>query len=329
MFFSSVRLNNYRVFESLSIDDFAMINMFGGSNGVGKTTLLEALFTIVDIGNPHSLLRPFGFRRIAANANYVFLEGTKDITLQAATSIGSIEINISHRHSPNSYDVDCSVGDERYKYYYNNGASTAPPPGIISKHCVMINSTLKYSPSEENNRLSSLKRDSYDRDSNRQGYYAKLLNRLRSVNGDIEALELMQASDNPADSPVIHGTLKNGKTYPIPWLGEGVQTLLSVLLAIYDSPEGVVFIDEFESSIHFSKLNEVWRIISEAAKEVDCQIFVATHSRECIDAAQDGVPDDTSLRYIRLERSRQGIIAPIIYNRDALMSAESYSFEVR
>jgi AAA15 family ATPase/GTPase len=338
-FFRTVKIENYRVFKSLSIDALARINIFGGYNGVGKTTLLEALFTMMDIASTNCLLRPFSFRRIAANSNYVFRDAEMEILLAAQTEIGNLDVRVSNRFAggepgsyktlPNAYNVIFSLNEAKYEYFYNNGTSIGTHPGIIGPRCVMINPMLKYSPHEENNRLSTLKRESYDKSSPRREDYANLVKRLNMLNGDIEALELMLANDDPSDGPIIHGTLKNGKTYPIPWLGDGTQTLLSILLAIYDSPKGVVFVDEFESSIHHSKLTEIWRIVSEAAEQKECQLLVATHSRECIDAAAEGVAKGVSLQYVRLERADGDAIRPVVYDRDDLKSADYYSLEVR
>jgi len=47
---------------------------------------------------------------------------------------------------------------------------------------------------------------------------------------------------------------------------------------------GIFFIDELESAIHSNALKTLADWISQAAEELDVQIFATTHSLECIDA---------------------------------------------
>jgi AAA15 family ATPase/GTPase len=325
----SVELKNYRIFKRLKISELSQINIIGGLNGVGKTTFLEALFTMIDIGSVNSILRPFGFRRLPSDSTYLFNDTNSNIKLFGNTTSGDLNIEIhcksnvfngesvSSKIIPNMYTVEGSFYGNEFKYTYNNGVSFGTQPYIFKKG-MMINQVTKFSPLEDTSRLSEIKKNG---DSN----YISLVENLKLINDDVLGLEIFVLGDQP----VIHCKMVNGKTLPAPLLGDGVQTLLSILLAIYGVEDGCVFIDEFESSIHYKLLENIWGIISRVAKEKTCQLFVATHSRECINSAAEGVCDDISMQYIRLDKNSLGDIVPVVYTRDDLLNANYFDAEVR
>jgi len=69
---------------------------------------------------------------------------------------------------------------------------------------------------------------------------------------------------------------------------------------------GVLFIDELESAIHPKALKSLADWIFFAAKDLNVQIFMTTHSLECIDAvlASDLSTSDLSLFKLRSKESQ-------------------------
>ena len=43
--YSSFRVQNFRGFKDLRLDDLARVNLIAGKNNTGKSALLEAIFT--------------------------------------------------------------------------------------------------------------------------------------------------------------------------------------------------------------------------------------------------------------------------------------------
>ena len=65
--------------------------------------------------------------------------------------------------------------------------------------------------------------------------------------------------------------------------------IVRLMLAIANSPGGVVLVDEVENGIHHSVLSKVWKSIATAAERFDTQIFATTHSYECIEKAYEAL----------------------------------------
>jgi hypothetical protein len=130
--------------------------------------------------------------------------------------------------------------------------------------------------------------------------------------------------------PLIHGDIGGPRFVPLPLMGEGMTKLASIALTIADTRNGVVLIDEVENGIHYSIMKNVWRVIAEASKDFNVQVFATTHSRECILAAHEAMQEsgDYDFRLHRLERVKKTVKAVTLGRADLSSIIES-GFEVR
>lgn len=67
-------------------------------------------------------------------------------------------------------------------------------------------------------------------------------------------------------------------------LGEGINRYITVLCAIWASKDGFLLIDELENGIHYTNYKKLWQIIFQASADANCQLFITSHSKECIEA---------------------------------------------
>ena len=119
---------------------------------------------------------------------------------------------------------------------------------------------------------------------------------------------------------------------PLSSLGDGIQRMASLSLAMTDRSIGLIFIDEIENGIHYSVQKDVWNAIGKLARDLDIQVFATTHSAEMIEAANDAFGDDDvdDFRFHRLYRdSTTGNIEARTYNEFSIDAALSRDREVR
>lgn len=93
--------------------------------------------------------------------------------------------------------------------------------------------------------------------------------------------------------------------------GEGLQRVFFISLLFAAAQNGVVLIDEFENAIHTELLAGFTRFIIDLAKEFNVQLFLTSHSKECIDAFVRGIPKENvnDFTAIALVESENKIIA--------------------
>jgi AAA15 family ATPase/GTPase len=80
--------------------------------------------------------------------------------------------------------------------------------------------------------------------------------------------------------------LLTGEEDPIPLrsMGDGINRILTIVLAMVNCENGYLLIDEFENGLHYSVQEKLWEIIFHLAERLNVQVFATTHSYDCIDA---------------------------------------------
>ena len=64
--FTSISINNFRCFRELSFENsLDRVSLIAGKNSVGKTTVLEAIYLLIGMGNPELTQRLSIFRGLS------------------------------------------------------------------------------------------------------------------------------------------------------------------------------------------------------------------------------------------------------------------------
>jgi AAA15 family ATPase/GTPase len=69
---------------------------------------------------------------------------------------------------------------------------------------------------------------------------------------------------------------------PLKSLGDGVNRLLQIMVALVNARNGILLIDEFENGLHWTVQPQIWDIVFRFAEKHNVQVFATTHSRDCI-----------------------------------------------
>jgi len=112
-------------------------------------------------------------------------------------------------------------------------------------------------------------------------------------------------------------------------LGEGINRYIAILCAIWASKDGYLFIDEIENGIHYTNYKKLWKIIFEASKMANCQIFTTSHSKECIEAFNEINQDDEGVYLEFYKNQKNGLIVVKQRDNEQLEYALSHNSEIR
>ncbi len=93
--------------------------------------------------------------------------------------------------------------------------------------------------------------------------------------------------------------------------GEGLQRIFFISLLFASAANGVVLIDEFENAIHTELIGRFAGFIHKLAEIFNVQVFLTSHSKECIDAFIKNVPKEkvNDFSFCALVPSADGIIS--------------------
>ncbi len=117
---------------------------------------------------------------------------------------------------------------------------------------------------------------------------------------------------------------------PLKSLGDGVVRLFGIALGLANSDDGLLLIDEAENGIHHTVQYDFWKMVLQMAQTNDVQVVATTHSWDCVRgfayAASEFEDGDGVL--VRLDRDDRGLRA-VEYSKEGLLTAAEQGIEVR
>ena len=117
---------------------------------------------------------------------------------------------------------------------------------------------------------------------------------------------------------------------PLKSLGDGAVRLLGVALALANSRDGFLLIDEAENGIHHAVQRDFWRMVLKTARDNNVQVLATTHGWDCVRGFAQAATELAAVEgiLVRLER-RADRVRAIEYTEDELAVAARDGIEVR
>lgn len=284
--FKSIHLGKFKQFESIDIPELSKINIFAGINNSGKTTLLEGLYFLSRMGDIKDLVNIYKYRRksldIASskaqfdampdqflvnahfNGHELSLDGRKlfnsDLENQHGF-IGSIQSICTMDAQFTLHNADFFVKNIIYKSTQND---------------ILCNSLISMSSSTDD---VDVFKECYVK-SVKNGAKRKIVTFLKeNIDSQIIDIELIHDGNT---FYVSH--TDNNKSSELSQYGDGLQKIFYLAIKIAACENGVIFLDEIENGIHKSLFWEFAKFVHSFIIEYNVQLFITSHSKECIDA---------------------------------------------
>jgi len=297
MHFKNITINNFRGINKLALEDFQRFNLFVGKNNRGKTTVLEALFLSAGPSNPDLSLAINRFRglqtidtnsfewifnNLAVNAEIKLESNVKEpeqeriliikptiknkqSTVLATTLSSESTIDIKNSYSGIEQEINGLVLDFIYK-----------KPSAKKRHkittSISINDKRAINAKFSREGAENIIRGVFitpktDIDLSERFNSVQINKKLIGIIDTLKKIEPSLINLSLGTDNVIYADMGFRKLIPVNTLGNGIIKLLSVLLAMATVPDGVVFIDEIESGLHYSLQEILWDLIIASAQE--------------------------------------------------------------
>ncbi|WP_252178962.1 ATP-binding protein [Endozoicomonas sp. 4G] len=133
---------------------------------------------------------------------------------------------------------------------------------------------------------------------------------------------------SPSRIPLVK--LKNiAEPVPLKSLGDGMSRIFQIILSLVSAKGGVLIVDEFENGLHWSIQDDVWDIVFKLASKLNIQVFCSTHSRDCINSFENTWKSyKKSASFIRVFKN-EGISSVKEYDLELLSDSLETDLEVR
>jgi len=350
--FKSIKIKNLRAITELEIENLGQVNLIVGQNNCGKTTLLEALFFVIGRTNPQLPISANVFRGLTFLSNEYW-----DTFFNNMDTDSNIEISVILREmeeeqklvihpviqkqttakpvSSDAVSIGIQNGDAK-PAFTPNGLELIytnlqdPTAKSISKILLKGNELIPEGTKESSvrgvfvgpatkfdwkNRFASIQR---------KKRVNELISSLKEIEPDISDIRINEIG-------ILEADIGLRKLIPVNLMGGGIANSLSIILAMLDSKDGIVLIDEVESGLHHSIQQKIWKAIFKWAQDLNVQVFATTHSNECIKAFSDSVDKTlfgSEAKLFRIERKDEKF-RTVEYTKELLSESLESKWEVR
>ncbi len=360
----SLEINGFRGFEGLHVSPLGQFNIIVGPSGSGKTNLLEAVFLYCSTGDPNLLTTVLALRRIdqpsgLSTRDWVnmfswFWPGSnigKTCSIRGTWQGRKRAIKITceehlqrlpvpktatvAKHESESKDIEKTLATYRLETKTNGRTYK----GNLS----ILVTGIKGEPDGAPNlhgRFISL----FDQGSSKPmakiwskideaGESARVLELLRSLEPCIEDVRFHVDEQNQASLRIIHSKLGR---MPLEFQGSGFGKALSLACSAVDARNGILIIDEFESSLHVRIQDRLAAFLLDTASTFNAQVFLSTHSLETLDTFLKAFKNranlfegEDALRVLRLKRKQDSFEVMNLSASEAVSMREDIGFDLR
>lgn len=110
----------------------------------------------------------------------------------------------------------------------------------------------------------------------------EVVNALKIIEPDIDRITFRNEGDR--ERVAVVKLKSSNDVIPLRSMGDGINRILTIILAMVNCENGYLLIDEFENGLHYTVQEQLWEVIFNVADRLNIQVFATTHSYDCINA---------------------------------------------
>lgn len=310
--FTSIKVNSYKQLDGLELRKLSRVNLIAGLNNTGKTSLLEAIYLLTKQNDFAGILEVIRRRGKVAedhiNPEWLVRELVSKSEIagsfdeeEALVSIKSSEIsdsNIEKSRYLTSVDINAEFGHNKQNSLTHlfKGRDRETQSDSIKLLCKIIFSSPFF-----------LNEPHIYAQFYHKSVQSKSLKKIfRFIKEEVvESIDDIRLVDDLQRFLVDDSAFESA--HDLMNYGEGLQRIFFISLLFSSAENGVVLIDEFENAIHTDLISKFAPFIHKLAVEFNVQVFLTTHSKECIDSFVKKIPDTNDFSYHALVRHGEKI----------------------
>jgi hypothetical protein len=339
--FESVEITSFRGLRGLRLDGLGRVNILVGGTNSGKTSALEALAIFQDPLDPLTWVHvanqrepsPLAAQMTSAVDRVAVLFESMD-----GDSAGRVQVSATGRTMFKAYSATISkllAMRPGYEFVEDDAGGLSEVRSDVERRGLRVDVAVENDQRQlfaDKSPFYIWERESVQRRPTRFGRMpirtvtpydhwlrpnlTKEFTEAVLAGEDHDAIALLRKCDprivkahilTQQQEPMLWLQDSRGLNLPITSFGDGMRRVLKLALEISRTSSSVLMVDEIETGIHVSMLQDVFRWIVEACNRRDIQLFVTTHSLEAIDAilAADTTQEDDTICY-HFERTAEG-----------------------
>lgn len=293
----SLRIYRFRGIMECSIENLRRLNVFLGYNNCGKSSVLDALFLFCGASNPklnltvNTLRNYSGQGKDAMQLNFYRLDTKEPILLEGCCGGRERKLEISYQEK-NAEVVDLTdkerskdSGELKKTYSLNMRLSQDGETGKVQADTSITingNDLTKAIVKVDENYKEELRVHYLTPSSSYEKIWEAFSAILKNKQEEFVIQALRKIEPAIKDMVMVDGHIMVDvgliQRIPIEVLGDGIKKVLSIIISIYQSRNGIILIDEIDNGLHYKSMPAMWQAILYAAQRFEVQVFVTTHN---------------------------------------------------
>jgi AAA15 family ATPase/GTPase len=349
--FKSVSVKNFRGIDNLELKNLAQINIFVGENGIGKSSILDAIFTGLNPNSAELIFRTNIFRNISFMDEDFWRTYFYNFDFNNLIEIELYNKNKSRKIAINPYYSEQKIFfnkknqeniSEEYlkntptqkrvfglKLNFDNYISKIweKTDGVEWKEDDNYNGAILgnyIGPNTTAGGKDSVKKFSDISESNNEDIIIKS---IQSLNENIQDIEVHSSKG------IIVKDKRFSRKVSLNTYGDGIVRAFNLLCFILGKDNGITLIDEIENGLHIESQKKIWQSLFQILDtNNNRQIFATTHSYEMVKKLHEVAKEnkmENSVAVFRLQEDRNKKLIAVHYSPEELENAIGNNNEIR
>ena len=274
--------------RNLNIGKLRRINLFVGENNSGKTSLLEAVYLLAQLNDLNAFLDLERFRgKFFRDFNALWVDKNFISPIDIAGHFNGLDtqVRISKEDAQENIDknsyistirIDANTGADELSSYVHLYLNREPE--LYYQKAQKLCRSAFSSPYRYN--------DSILREAHARAVKEKRIDEITNfIRQHIDpAIEKIELTDIHGENRFFVTSKTHECSIDLTKYGEGLQRIFEIALLFAYCSDGILCIDEIDSAIHKGLLVRFAEFVQKLAEEYNVQLFLSTHSKECVDA---------------------------------------------
>ena len=365
----SLVIEGFRGIDLLEIPRLGRVTLLAGKNGIGKTTVLEAVYAYAHNGDPSDLAEILAFRRewsedilLAQHNAAQHNAPTPDWnSLFTGRTGGRAEIGPKDAARLVIEDYVLST-DEEIARIMQFSQAVGPQP-VSRKALKVTHGQMQYvapllSVRGENRGIYPIKwyilasddraidcdlllpvDVAYSPDGALYRAWDQAIKKNKerlienavklALDSDIEDIHVTGDMNTGGRKIMVKLSLHNERV-PLHSMGQGVVRLFEIATVLIKNSNGILLIDEAENGLHYSIQRDFWRMVLQAAHDNNVQVLATTHSADCIRGFAEASNKNKAVEGVLYTlSSKGGVLRAGEYDEHELAIVAEQGLEVR
>ena len=363
----TLAIRGYRGFESYRLTNLARVNLVVGKNNCGKTSVLEAVELLATGGHPSVFLTSLARRggagagEVSSNVAHVFfghrcVPGAKfNLSSDDTGRTLSMKIVSPKEVGGELEDMYLDRKQRRERYFGHPIEDAMPKFGMSIGRDTSENSAEGKTvlPVMEDGSIPIWRQSwMHDRPSGppvhfysveslnpvlmggmwntvlANGLEAEVVNDMRLLEPDLDSIHFLTGIERRSE--ILVGLRNGGVRLPIDSYGDGMRRLLAMRLSFVGAANGFLLIDEVDTGLHWTIMEEMWQFMVEVARKSNVQIFATTHSYDCIRGLGSLIQSRPDLKEeVSIQKVHNSLKQAVCLRGDQIKVAVEQNIEVR